>query len=474
LRNYRRITPFAQVLAGGAYATAVTLDTCSIAPCVPLPEQGSFAMTAGGGLDINLSRRISFRAIQAEYLMTRFANTTTSVRSIQNDMRLSSGLVFRFGGHAASPLPVPVNHAPVAICSANPTTVHVNWEHPVMLQAQAVDTDGDRLSYMWSVSAGTLANPSSPSTEWHIDDLSPGAYKATLHVDDGHGGVADCSVNLNVEVPPAHPSLTCSAGSSTVYAGDTVTLNVQATNVDPKTLVWSPTSGQIDTSSAQARLITSKGVIGKYTMTAHAQSPSGEEASCQVVVDTQLPIAIVEVEKRLALHSIYFPTAKPTVEHLERGLLQSQRDTLASLAADFLAYREYVPNAKLVLEGHADPRGSDEYNEHLSERRVDASKRFLVGKGVSETSIEVKALGDRHDLTDAEVRDAVDHNDELTPAERATLHKNMKTIILASNRRVDITLTPTGQHSTRTFPFNAKDAIILISQREPHTRKAVK
>jgi hypothetical protein len=40
----------------------------------------------------------------------------------------------------------------------------------------------------------------------------------------------------------------------------------------------------------------------------------------------------------------------------------------------------------------------------------------------------------------------------------------MKTVLLASNRRVDITLSTTGQKSVREFPFNAADSLTLLQQ----------
>jgi len=41
------------------------------------------------------------------------------------------------------------------------------------------------------------------------------------------------------------------------------------------------------------------------------------------------------LEARLALHSIYFPTAQPTIKNPNGGLLASQQQTLTSLASDF-------------------------------------------------------------------------------------------------------------------------------------------
>jgi hypothetical protein len=40
----------------------------------------------------------------------------------------------------------------------------------------------------------------------------------------------------------------------------------------------------------------------------------------------------------------------------------------------------------------------------------------------------------------------------------------MTTVMLASNRRVDITLSTTGQESIRQYPFNAADSLSLLKQ----------
>jgi opacity protein-like surface antigen len=55
----------------------------------------SFAMTVGGGLDAKLSDRFAVRLGQFEYFLTRFPETTSS-RETQNNLRFSTGIVFRF------------------------------------------------------------------------------------------------------------------------------------------------------------------------------------------------------------------------------------------------------------------------------------------------------------------------------------------------------------------------------------------
>lgn len=85
--NSQRATPFVQVLFGGARASADILGTSS--------SQNSFAMSAGGGFDVRLVDRVSWRLVQAEYLLTRFDETGTG-RLSQHNLRLSTGIVFHF------------------------------------------------------------------------------------------------------------------------------------------------------------------------------------------------------------------------------------------------------------------------------------------------------------------------------------------------------------------------------------------
>jgi hypothetical protein len=108
-----------------------------------------------------------------------------------------------------------------------------------------------------------------------------------------------------------------------------------------------------------------------------------------------------------------------------------------------------------------------EYNQGLSERRVDRVKRFLVDQGVPAASIQTKAFGKQENLTDAQVRRAVERNPELSPEDRQRILNNMRTIILASNRRADITLSNMGQvpqESVREYPFNAADSLTLLQE----------
>ena len=180
----------------------------------------------------------------------------------------------------------------------------------------------------------------------------------------------------------------------------------------------------------------------------------------------------VQLEARLALHSIFFPTDQPRTENPDGGLVASQEGTLTTLATDFKRYLAFKPDAHLTLSGHADVRGSVEYNQALSERRVARTKQFLVEQGVPEASIETRGLGKDQELTADQVKELVEQNPDLSDAERAKVLHNLNVIVLAQNRRVDVTLSTTGQQSVRLYPFNAADAMTLIrgSLRRPARR----
>ncbi|MEO7985255.1 MAG: peptidoglycan-associated lipoprotein Pal [Gemmatimonadales bacterium] len=56
------------------------------------------------------------------------------------------------------------------------------------------------------------------------------------------------------------------------------------------------------------------------------------------------------------------------------------------------------PNVRLTISGHADERGSDEYNLALGNRRAAAAKRYLQNKGVDASRMDVVSYGEERPL----------------------------------------------------------------------------
>jgi hypothetical protein len=54
-------------------------------------------MAVGGGLDWKIAKRISFRPIAVDYVLTRFPSLLTGTRQNQNSIAASAGIIFTFG-----------------------------------------------------------------------------------------------------------------------------------------------------------------------------------------------------------------------------------------------------------------------------------------------------------------------------------------------------------------------------------------
>jgi len=265
--------------------------------------------------------------------------------------------------------------------------------------------------------------------------------------------------------------ISCSANPDRVRTGGTSTINSTASSPDGRRLAYSYTAsaGDISGNGDTATLNTGNSPPSRITVTCNVSDDRNPPltASSTTIVNVEAPppppAEIKQLETRLALHSIYFQTARPTVDNPEGGLVDSQAQILITLANDFKAYLKYRPDAHLILGGHADPRGSEEYNKGLTQRRVDRTKNFLVEHGVPADHFETRSFGKDDNLTTEQVKDQIAQNPELSPSDRQQMLDNLRVLVLANNRRVDVTLSTTGQQSVRGYPFNAKDYLALIN-----------
>ena len=104
-RNSSRFVPFTDLQFGGMHVGINCNNNAGdICPGNPSISRTAFAMTVGGGIDIRLTKRISLRPIEADYLYTRFGNgcdlPVCSFNNSQNSFRLKSGIVISWGGAA--------------------------------------------------------------------------------------------------------------------------------------------------------------------------------------------------------------------------------------------------------------------------------------------------------------------------------------------------------------------------------------
>ncbi|HVR26105.1 MAG TPA: OmpA family protein [Candidatus Polarisedimenticolia bacterium] len=378
--------------------------------------------------------------------------------------------------------------APSAVCSVQPNEVTVGEPITATVSPNHFNPK-HTLAYVWSPSnGGGKIIGKDASAQIETTNAAAGNYTVTARVTDvksKKNNEASCSANFTVKLlPPKNPPhLSISALPLSIPAGGTVNLSAHCTSPDgvPVTISnWTSVGGAVSSTGGSAILDTARVSPGAIAVSATCTDSRGMnvQASTEVIVENPPPPApkpeIEVTEARLSLHSIYFPTAMPRIRNPNAGLVASQQQTLVALAADFKRYLESRSEAHLILEGNADPRGRAEYDQKLSERRVERVKSFLVEQGVSATDIETKAFGALHVLSEDEVKVAFENDPQLSPEERQRALRNLRTIVLASDRRVDITLSTTGQSSVRHLPLNAEDALTLIGGRESVSKKKAK
>ncbi|WP_373491589.1 peptidoglycan-associated lipoprotein Pal [Parasphingorhabdus sp.] len=79
---------------------------------------------------------------------------------------------------------------------------------------------------------------------------------------------------------------------------------------------------------------------------------------------------------------ILFDTDRFNIDARDQAILQSQAQWLAQ-----------NPNARITIEGHADERGTRDYNLALGERRANSAKNYLASLGVSPARMTTVSYG---------------------------------------------------------------------------------
>ena len=372
-RRYDRVTPFAQVLFGGIRASKESLCPS----CVPLlPEETAFAMTGGGGLDVKVNHRFAIRLIQAEYMMTRFKDLDTGSSATQNDMRLSTGIVLRFGGNPPPPPLPPVSYS----CSVNPSSVFPG--DAIAVSGTALNLNPAKTAvYTWSASGGVVTGVTS-TAKIDTTGLAPGSYTLKGHVSEGDrpGENADCTASYTVRAYEP-PTVSCTANPATVLSGSPSTITAIGISPQnrPLTYSYSSTSGSVSGSGTTATLSTVGALTGTIGVTCTVVDDKGQTASGTTSVTVTAPV-IAAKPVTSDLCSVHFdrdPRRPARVNNegkacLDEIALNLQRNS----------------DAQLAIVGNA---GSKEKNgKKLAAERAANTKAYLVtGKGIDSARISV-------------------------------------------------------------------------------------
>ena len=87
------------------------------------------------------------------------------------------------------------------------------------------------------------------------------------------------------------------------------------------------------------------------------------------------------------LADAFFDYNKATIRTDATAALDSNTAVIRDILKDY-------PTEKLLIEGHADERGSSEYNLALADRRSRAAQEYLSSRGIPQSQLSVLSLGE--------------------------------------------------------------------------------
>lgn len=138
---------------------------------------------------------------------------------------------------------------PPEIVSVTPSTDRIFPLETITVACEAVDPDGDELSYSWSASAGEISGEGA-EVKW-VAPATEGLHRLFVTVDDGHGGTDEESLALRVREnrPPEILMMESEIGQDVewVVPGAPVRVWCEAEDADGDALTyeWSASEGEV-------------------------------------------------------------------------------------------------------------------------------------------------------------------------------------------------------------------------------------
>jgi len=353
--------------------------------------QNAAAMVLGGGMDIRMGKKVSFRPIEVDWVPTNFspfniaglASTNPGLASLNNakwqqNLRYSTGLAFRFGG--APPPP------PRASCSATPTEL-LAWTGPVNATVEPVDFHPKHdLTYSWSSNSGPLGGQGTSATV-DTTSLAPGDYTITANVVDPkakQNNSASCSASFRVK-QPQNPQVGCSVSPTSVKPGEPITVTVRGSSPDGSRIEkrnFSASAGALKEGQTSvgsqpgefttiATLDTTNAPPGTISVNVGVTDVHGYSGSCTASagVNAPPPPPPPEVASETLISECDFNNSKKL----------ARVDNQCKAILDEVALRmQHEPNGKLVIVGYASDIEEGLANDVESLRAANA-KAYLTG-----------------------------------------------------------------------------------------------
>ena len=98
--------------------------------------------------------------------------------------------------------------------------------------------------------------------------------------------------------------------------------------------------------------------------------------------DTVVPGSARDFQRSVMSDTIHFALDMYDIDSTSRSILDTQSAWLLKW-----------PDRRITIEGHADERGTREYNLALGDRRANAAKNYLAAKGINPARITTISYG---------------------------------------------------------------------------------
>ena len=179
--------------------------------------------------------------------------------------------------------------------------------------------------------------------------------------------------------PPAQPTATMSVSRAEINKGDSTVLswsttNASTVNIDGLGTVAATGSKTLSPSDSTTYNLIAKGAGGEA------------DASARVTVNT--PVAAKPADTSLA--TLFAANVKDIYFDYDKYGIRASDQSIAVADAKFLAAH---PDAKVLIEGHCDERGSEDYNIALGDNRAGSTRDLLTKLGVSASQIQTISYG---------------------------------------------------------------------------------
>ena len=182
--------------------------------------------------------------------------------------------------------------------------------------------------------------------------------------------------------PPAQPTVTLDASRTTIAQGQSVNLRWSSTNATSVTVT--PEVGNV---AAQGNSTVAPRQSTTYT--AMATGPGGS-ATAGTHVTVNVAAAAAPAPAGPTIAEMFTKEVQDAFFDYDKASIRDDAREALSKTAEFL--RSY-PQVAIVIEGHADERGTTEYNVALGDRRSDSAKDFLVVQGIAANRIQTVSYG---------------------------------------------------------------------------------